>query len=230
MGFYSIFKVNMPVTTRSKKQKIDDDRSRLWNFVTEIPDVFGAEVLTKLNEFDLKIFYDLCRASREVVQQSDSELNNEIRIVENVESMQELALAWDNYRFGERDGIGNKMTQERFCHRVAMTNNLEFLKWTREVKQCAWDKNTIYRAAYRGSLEMVKYCVDNDCPMYVDVCSVAASNGHLDVLKYLHEHGCPWDWETLWEARECNRIDCFNYAIEQKCPGWESYGSYVQAP
>ena len=111
-----------------------------------------------------------------------------------------------------------------------MTNNLEFLKWTREVKQCAWDKNTIYRAAYRGSLEMVKYCVDNDCPMYVDVCSVAASNGHLDVLKYLHEHGCPWDWETLWEARECNRIDCFNYAIEQKCPGWESYGSYVQAP
>ena len=79
---------------------------------------------------------------------------------------------------------------------------------------------------------MVKYCVENDCPMHAgaDACSNAASNGHLDVLKYLHEHGCPWDWETLWEARECNRIDCFNYAIEQKCPGWESYGSYVQAP
>jgi hypothetical protein len=53
----------MPVTTRSKKQKIDDDRSPLWKFVTDHPLVFGAEVLTKLNEFDLKIFYDLCRAS-----------------------------------------------------------------------------------------------------------------------------------------------------------------------
>ena len=202
----------------------------LWKFVTDYPLVFGAEVLTKLNEFEVKVFYDLSRASRNVVIISKIELNNERRDVFDIKSIQELALAWDNYRWGEEDEDDIEMTQERFCHRVAMTNNLEFLKWTREVKQCAWDKNTIYRAAYRGSLEMVKYCVDNDCPMYVDVCSVAASNGHLDVLKYLHEHGCPWDWETLWEARECNRIDCFNYAIEQKCPGWESYGSYVQAP
>ena len=72
----SNFKVNMPVTTRSKKRKIDDDRSPLWKFVTEIPDVFGAEVLTKLDEIDLKIFYDLCRASRAVVIRSKIKLNN----------------------------------------------------------------------------------------------------------------------------------------------------------
>ena len=65
----------MPVKTRTKKQKIDDDRSPLWKFVTEIPLVFGAEILTKLNEFDLKIFYDLCRASREVVKKHDVWLN-----------------------------------------------------------------------------------------------------------------------------------------------------------
>ena len=35
----------MPVT---KKQKIDDDRSPLWKLVTEIPLMFGAEILTKL--------------------------------------------------------------------------------------------------------------------------------------------------------------------------------------
>jgi len=72
----SNFKVNMPVTTRSKKLKMDDDRSPLWKFVTEIPDVFGAEVLTKLDEIDLKIFYDLCRASRAVVIRSKIKLNN----------------------------------------------------------------------------------------------------------------------------------------------------------
>jgi hypothetical protein len=71
----------MPVKTRTKKQKIDDDRSPLWKFVTEIPLVFGAEILTKLNEFDLKIFYDLCRASRGVVKQSKIKLNNKKRYV-----------------------------------------------------------------------------------------------------------------------------------------------------
>ena len=213
----------MPVTTRSKKQKIDDDRSPLWKFVTEIPDVFGAEVLTKLNEFDLKIFYDLCRASREVVQQSDSELNNKIRIVENVESMQELALAWEYFRWGEEDEDGYEMTQERFCSRVAETNNLEFLKWAREVKRCAWDTDTIMSAAYEGNLDMVKYCVENDCPMHQKACTAAALNGHLAILKYLREHDCPWDARTCHYAHMRNQIECLNYAVEHECSGWERY-------
>ena len=206
----------------SVEASLSDSPSPLWKFVTEIPSVFAAEVLTKLNAFDLKIFYDLCRASRDVVIRSKIELNNERRYVEDVKSMQELALAWDNYRFGERDGIGNEMTQERFCHRVAMTNNLDFLKWAREVKQCAWDERTIGRAAYQGNLSMVKYCVENDCPMDADVCAIAALRGHLDVLKYLHEHGCPWDSETCRCAHGYH-IECLNYAIEKKCPGWERY-------
>ena len=209
----------------SVEASLSDSPSPLWKFVTEIPSVFAAEVLTKLNAFDLKIFYDLCRASRAVVKQSDIELNNEIRNVEKVKSMQELALAWDNYRFGEEDEDGCEMTQERFCYQVARTNNLEFLKWAREVKQCAWNIRTMFWAAFHGNLKMVKYCVENDCPMNARTCSAAASNGHLDVLKYLHEYGCPWDSDTFLYARECDRIDCLNYAIEKKCPGWERYDS-----
>ena len=213
----------MPVKTRTKKQKIDDDRSPLWKFVTEIPLVFGAEILTKLNEFDLKIFYDLCRASREVVKQSKIKLNNKKRYVFWVKSMQELELAWEYYWFGERDRFGNEMTQERFCMLVALTNNLEFLKWAREVKQCAWDKWTISQAAIQDNLQMVKYCVENGCPMDASACANAAEEGHLDVLKYLHEHDCPWDSKTLLVARRDDQIECLNYAIEQKCPGWEQF-------
>ena len=47
---------------------------------------------------------------------------------------------------------------------VAATNKLEFLKWAREVKQCEWDEWTINKAAYKGNLEMLKYCFSNDCP------------------------------------------------------------------
>jgi len=203
---------------------MDDDRAApLWKFVTDHPLVFGAEVLTKFDEIDLKIFYDLCRASREVVIQSKIELNNKKRYVEYVKSMQELALAWDNYRWGEEDVHGGEMTQENFCYRVAQTNNLDYLKWAREVKQCAWNIRTIFWAAYEGNLEMVKYCVENDCPMHADACSAAASEGHLDVLKYLHEHDCPWDSDTCRCAHENNHVDCLNYAIERECPGFEQY-------
>ena len=70
---------------------------------------------------------------------------------------------------------------------------------------------------------MVKYCVENDCPMHASACANAAVKGHLDVLKYLHEHDCPWDLKTCEYAHMRNHIDCLNYAIERKCPGWERY-------
>ena len=92
----------------------DDSPTPLWKFVTDHPLVFGAEVLTKLNEFDLKIFYDLCRASREVVIRSKIKLNNERRYVSDVESMREFQLAWEHYRWGEEDMYVNEMNQGTF--------------------------------------------------------------------------------------------------------------------
>jgi hypothetical protein len=210
----------MPVT---KKQKIDDDRSPLWKLVTEIPDLFRTEILTKFDEIDLKIFYDLCRASRAVVIRSKIELNNEERDVSDVESIRELEIAWEHYRFGEKNMRGRELTQEWFCSRVAQADNLDYLKWAREVKQCAWGSRTISIAASQGDLEMVKYCVENDCPMDWKACSNAAHIGHLDVLKYLHEHGCPWNGETLYWALKNDHNDCFEYAMEQECPGCEEY-------
>ena len=60
-----------------------------------------------------------------------------------------------------------------FCWRVAQTNKLELLKWAREEKKCRWDKWTISVAAEQGNLEMVKYCVANECP--IDECACASA-------------------------------------------------------
>ena len=114
--------------------------------------------------------------------------------------------------------FGIELTQERFCLRVAQTNNLDYLKWAREVKQCAWDQDTIISAASQGDLDMVKYCVDNDCPMNARACAYAAEEGHLDVLEYLYEHGCPWNSETCRLAYECDEMECFLYAAANGCP------------
>ena len=135
-----------------------------------------------------------------------------------------MEFAWDNYRWGENVWYG---TQEYFCSRVAGMNKLEYLVWAREVKNCDWDSRTIDWAAEQGNLAMVKYCVDNGCPMDEDACWFAANEGHVDVLKYLHEHDCPWDsWACYWAHRN-NHNDCLNYLIEQKCPGW---GRFVNSP
>ena len=83
-----------------------------------------------------------------------------------------------------------------FCWEVTKTNKLELLKWAREEKDCEWDYKTINTAAYQGNLEMVQYCVANQCPMDGRACAYAAESGHLEVLKYLHEEvKAPWGWE-----------------------------------
>ena len=54
----------------------------------------------------------------------------------------------------------------------------------------------------QGNLEMVKYCVANECPIDEEACAYAAENGHLEVLKYLREEvKAPWDSNTAaWAA------------------------------
>ena len=48
----------------------------------------------------------------------------------------------------------------------------------------------------QGNMEMVKYCVANECPIDEYACAYAAGNGHLEVLKYLREEvKAPWDWK-----------------------------------
>ena len=90
--------------------------------------------------------------------------------------------------------MAERLGRNNFCCEVARTNKLELLKWAREEKKCEWDEWTINTAAYQGNLEMVKYCVANECPIDEEACACAAENGHLEVLKYLREEvKAPWD-------------------------------------
>ena len=177
-------------------------------------DLLENYILKELNSIDQKQLYSSFKDAREAIKRSGIKLIKGFKI-EDLTSLSQLEIAWVHR--------ANSMSQKAFCREVARMNKLEYLVWAREVKNCDWDRWTIIEAAFKGNLAMVKYCVDNGCPMYAYACTAAAQEGHLDVLKYLHENDCPWNWGACYWAHKKNRIDCLNYLIEQKCPGFEEF-------
>ena len=118
--------------------------------------------------------------------------------VSEMSSISTLEFAWENRSLWPSDDWDDGWAgeEEFFCQRVALTNKLELLKWVREEKKCEWDGWTINVAAEQGNLEMIKYCVANECPIDELACEQAASEGHLECLKYLREEAkAPWRFE-----------------------------------
>jgi len=210
--------------TRKRGREIDVEKTAPLSllFSEQFRDIFEKHIVPKLKtRSELKFLKMAFKDARDAVERSKIKVEKEFNISEFT-SISQMEYAWDNYRWGEHGYFG---TQEWFCTRVSRMNKLEYLVWLREVKNCDWDWRTIAFAARQGNLAMVKYCVDNGCPMDACACSLAAQEGHLDVLKYLHENDCPWFWYACLWAHENDQIDCLNYLIEQNCPGWERFDS-----
>ena len=139
-------------------------------------------------------------------------------------SISTLEVAWEHYPWGRR-GSEEEMDEPYFCCEVAQTNKLELLKWIREEKKCEWDDRTINAAARQGNLEMVKYCVANECPIDEEACAYAASNGHLECLKYLREEvKAPWDFYTATWAAQNGHLHILEYLVERK---YDKYSEYA---
>jgi len=206
--------------------------SKLWKLVIDWPDVFEKHVLLSgyLNETDIKMFYESCRASRSAVKRAKIELRERFR-VEELSSISTLELAWEEFPWGTRarfpDGRELTMNQEFFSFRVAATNDLKLLRWVREEKECAWDWQTSGNAAWNGNLDMLKYCCENGCEVHEGTCATAAKYGHLDCLEYLRSKNCPWGVLACEVAHEENHIDVLTYAVKNKCPGFEDYEQFI---
>jgi len=206
----------------------------LWKFIVDHPDIFEAHVLLSgnLNGSDIKMFYGLCRASRNAIKRAKIELRD-IFLIDELSSVSTMELAWDKYPFGEtRTLSGNKsevitLNEELFCIRVAYTNDLNLLKWAREVKERDWNYRTSGIAAKQGNLEMLKYCVENGCDVDSGTCATAAKFGKLACLIFLHEKNVSWDERTFGQALDNNHIECITYAVKNKCPGYERYEQFV---
>jgi hypothetical protein len=169
--------------------------------------------MCKLNGTDLKFFYDVNTETRKLIKRSSrkGELKKRFKVSE-MSSISTLEFAWEHKSLWPSD-----WEDITFSSEVARTNKLELLKWAREEKKCEWDEWTINEAASQGNLEMVMYCIANECPIDEDACAYAAEYGHLECLKYLREEvKAPWDFSTAEWAAENGHLHILEYLVERK--------------
>ena len=200
------------VTTRAQKRRIGE-RDSLWDLIVNNDDICFQHILPRLNQTDLKFLYDVNTETRKLIKRSSrAEDLEKVFKVKEMSSILTLEFAWEHTSLWSYSFF-----QTIFCRRAAETNKLELLKWAREEKKCEWNVRTISRAAEQGNLEMVKYCVANECPIGTGACANAAENGHLECLKYLREEvKAPWDWRTAAWAAKNGHLHILEYLVERK--------------
>jgi len=223
--FCSAMSCSGEVTTRARKKKRDKAEERdsfvssLWELIVKCDDVSFQHILPRLNSDDIKFLYGVNKETRKLIKRSSrkGELKERFKVRE-MSSISTLEVAWENRSLWPTD------SERYFCSEVAGTNKLELLKWAREEKKCEWAGRTINRAAEQGNLEMVKYCVANECPIDKNACTNAASEGHLECLKYLREEAkAPWgSWTANWAALK-GHLHILEYLVERKYDQFDEY-------
>ena len=221
--------------------------SSLWEVIVKCDDICFTHVLPRLNRTDLKFLYDVNGETRALVKRSSraGDLKEKFKTAE-MSSISTLEVAWEH-----KSLWGSWWEDHRyFCSQVAKTNKLELLKWIREEKKCLWDSRTITAAAIQGNLEMVKYCVANEClsmservhmlpktvisrysntyakkPKRLGIRVLPLwrlENGHLHILEYLVERKYDkYNELACWYAAENGHLDCLKYLHETAKAPWD---------
>jgi len=115
----------------------------------------------------------------------------------------------------------NKEASKDFIYEAVARNDLSALKFGVENK-FPWDAHVLYFAAYENNMEMVQYCLDNDCPRSCEyTCAVAARKGNIKILKLLRKYSFSWDSKTCQEAARKGHLKTLKWARHNGCP-WDA--------
>ncbi|CAL6379992.1 unnamed protein product [Bathycoccus prasinos] len=195
--------------------------TKLWTgLVLHHKDVFVTHVISKLNTTDRWFFSKVNRESQDVLAYAGVNVSGLRVNVYECSSISTLEWKWNHIAWGEEDRDGNVIDQAWFCWQVAGMNNLELLKWAREVKHCEWNEWTINQAAFKGNLEMLKYCFSNDCPCDEErSCELAAIGGHLDCLRFLFGKVKPsrdTEKDVVIQAACDGHVEILKYFVEER--------------
>jgi hypothetical protein len=203
------------------------ERDSLWDLIVNNDDICFKHILPRLNSNDVKFLYDVNTETRKLIKRSSrmGDLKKKFNVNE-MSSISTLEFAWENKSLWS----GWLKDETDFCLEVADTNKLELLKWAREEKECEWHVETINAVAEHGNLEMLKYCVANECPIDESACAEAARWGQLECLKYLREEAkAPWDFRTAEWAAQNGHLHILEYLVERKYDQFDTLACWLAA-
>ena len=184
----------------------------LGALIRELPEVFEAEVLPKLDykdHFSLALVNRACKYS--------------IFKVEPIACMRSFGVKPLTKKLKRPDGTSTPITDREFRQiRAAHEGRLDVLKWLFE-KGCPIDHTLCASAAMKsGHVHILQWMKDNGMTgEWRAFMHFAAGIGNLEVVKWLHVNGCPWDENACLFAAFRKHWDTLQYLVDNKCPGWE---------
>jgi hypothetical protein len=110
--------------------------------------------------------------------------------------------------------------ESHYVSKYAALGSMDCLRYAIEELVCE-DYHTCEAAASIGDLDCLRYAHEHGCRLN-GACEAAASIGDLDCLRYAHEHGCKLTQDAFYEAIYANSFDCVKYLFSQR--GYTGYG------
>ncbi len=107
-----------------------------------------------------------------------------------------------------------------YVSEYAALGSMDCLRYAIEELDCQ-DFHTCEAAASEGDLDCLRYAHEHGCRLD-GACEAAASIGDLDCLRYAHEHGCKLTEDAFKRAIHANAFDCVKYLFSQR--GYTGYG------
>ena len=221
-----------------------DFNSLLGALIRELPDVFEAEVLTKLDVKDHLALAQVNKQCRDVVYKIPPfDFMRMYIYYDSIHCRAALRRLYDAAEMGRLDVLKWLWEREPSCHKypyievAGYHGQKEVLDWfytlPREdfpikdlhrpeqfVKDLATFSEALRGAARGGHLELVKHLREKGCEWNESTCTSAAQEGHVHVLEYLRTNDCPWNSEACLFAASGNQLDTLKWLREHGCP-WD---------
>ena len=237
---------------RSDRIKISNEgdvNSLLGALIRELPDVFEAEVLTKLSVKDHFALAQVNKECRDVVYRLEPvEFMRMCRYYDDSKYFRAaLQRLYQAAEMGRLDVLKWLWEREPSCRRLrhievaGYHGQKEVLDWfytlpredfpidrlhrtpvsiEQQIKDLATFRDALHGAARGGHLELVKHLREKGCEWDERTCTAAASEGHVHVLEYLRTNGCPWNSEACMYAAAGDQLDTLKWLREHGCP-WD---------
>ncbi len=82
------------------------------------------------------------------------------------------------------------------------------------------------KLAKKGHLGLLKWAVDNGCPIYYRTAVGAAKRGRVEVLRWLNASGCSWNATVCNAAIKYRQYDTFDWLVQNDWP-WDQSAYYA---